>query len=223
MKRSGGDRFANDKSDMNRIFFTADLHFGHQNILRYQTDRPFADRDNTTAHDAWLLDLWRSTVDKKDMVYILGDLTFFKSEDARHLLEKLPGRKYLITGNHDGSVKAYSNYFQTTAQILDLTVRPSMCSRLTDNMVLNLCHYPLLTWNRKPHGSVMLHGHCHGKLDEYNRQSPDLRFDVGIDGELSRRCGGFVNVEAVYEAVMEKTKGESFAQYARQNYLPEYR
>ena len=169
MKRSGSDRFANDKSDMNKIFFTADLHFGHRNILRYQTDRPFADRDDTAAHDAWLLDLWRSTVDKKDMVYILGDLTFFKSEDARHLLEKLPGRKYLITGNHDGSVKAYPNYFQTTAQILD------------------------------------------------------LRFDVGIDGELSRRCGGFISVGAVYEAVMEKTKGEPFAQYARQNYLPEYK
>ena len=146
-----------------------------------------------------------------------------KELTASGYLEKLPGRKYLITGNHDGSVKAYSNYFQTTAQILDLTVRPSMCSRLTDNMVLNLCHYPLLTWNRKPHGSVMLHGHCHGKLDEYNRQSPDLRFDVGIDGELSRRCGGFISVEAVYDVAMEKTKGESFTQYARQNYLPEYR
>lgn len=220
MKWSGEDRSANDKSDMNRIFFTADLHFGHWNILRYQTDRPFANRDDTATHDAWLLNLWRSTVDKKDMVYILGDLTFFKSEDARYLLEKLPGRKYLITGNHDSSIKAYSNCFQTTAQILDLTIRPSMCSRLTENMVLNLCHYPLLTWNRKPYGSVMLHGHCHGKLDEL---SFDLKFDVGIDGELSRRCGGFISVEAAYEAIMEKTKGEPFAQYARQNYLPEYR
>ena len=84
MKWSGEGRSTNEKSNMNRIFFTADLHFGHRNILRYQTNRPFADRDDTAAHDAWLLDLWRSTVDKKDMVYILGDLTFFKSEDARH-------------------------------------------------------------------------------------------------------------------------------------------
>lgn len=53
----------------------------------------------------------------------------------------------------------------------------------------------------------MLHGHCHGKLGEYNLLSPDLRFDVGIDGELSHRCEGFISVEAVYEAVMEKTKG----------------
>ena len=96
-------RFYSVKSPLNRIFFTADLHFGHRNILRYQTDRPFTDHDDTAARDAWLLDLWRSTVDKKDMVYLLGDLTFFKSEDVRHLQEKLPGRKYLISGNHDGA------------------------------------------------------------------------------------------------------------------------
>ena len=29
---------------------------------------------------------------------------------ARHLLEKLPGQKFLIQGNHDGSIRAYSNY-----------------------------------------------------------------------------------------------------------------
>ena len=34
---------------------------------------------------------------------------------ARHLLEKLPWQKFLIQGNHDGSIKAYSNYFKTTA------------------------------------------------------------------------------------------------------------
>ena len=38
----------------------------------------------------------------------------------------------------------------------------------------------------------MLHGHCHGKLDEHNRLSNDLRFDVGIDGELAKRAGGFI-------------------------------
>lgn len=44
-----------------------------------------------------------------------------------------------------------------------------------------------------------------------------LRFDVGIDGELSRHCREFVSVEAVYEAAIEKTEGEPFAQYARPN------
>ena len=39
----------------------------------------------------------------------------------------------------------------------------------------------------------MLHGHCHGKFDEHNRLSNDLRFDVGIDGELAKRTGGYID------------------------------
>lgn len=83
---------------MNKIYFTADLHFGHSNILKHSPKRPFSDTVDIVAHDEWLLDLWKSTVDKRDTVYILGDLTFLKSENARHLLEKLPGQKFLIEG-----------------------------------------------------------------------------------------------------------------------------
>ena len=186
---------------MNKIFFTADLHFGHTNILKHQPNRPFA----------------------QEVHYILGDLTFFKSEDARHLLEKLPGQKFLIQGNHDGSIRAYSNYFKTTAQILDLTVKPTACPFLSENLMLTLCHYPMVTWNHKPYGSIMLHGHCHGKLDEHNRLSNDLRFDVGIDGELAKKAGGLVPLELIYETAMEKTGGVSFHQYAKNNYRSEVR
>lgn len=208
---------------MNKILFTADLHFGHTNILKHQPNRPFAQEVDTKAHDEYMLDLWKSSVGKRDLVYILGDLTFFKSEDARHLLEKLPGQKFLIQGNHDGSIRAYSNYFKTTAQILDLTVKPTACPFLSENLQLTLCHYPMVTWNKKPHGSIMLHGHCHGKLDEHNRLSNDLRFDVGIDGELAKRAGGFIPLELIYEAAMEKTGGVLFHQYAKQNYRSEVR
>ena len=75
---------------MNQIYFTADLHFGHPAILKHSPKRPFSDTVDIVSHDKWLLDLWLSTVDKRDTVYILGDLTFLKSEEARRLLEKLP-------------------------------------------------------------------------------------------------------------------------------------
>ena len=81
---------------------------------------------------------------------------------------------------------------------------------LSENLMLTLCHYPMVTRNNKPHGSIMLHGHCHGKLDEHNRLSNDLRFDVGIDGELAKRAEGFIPLELVYEVAMEKTGGVPF-------------
>ena len=67
---------------MDQIYFTADLHFGHPNILKHSPKRPYSDTMDIVAHDAWLLDLWRSTVDKRDTVYILVDLTFLKSEEG---------------------------------------------------------------------------------------------------------------------------------------------
>lgn len=31
----------------------------------------------------------------------------------------------------------------------------------------------------------MIHGHCHGKGDQINTDSKELRIDVGIDGNLA--------------------------------------
>lgn len=209
---------------MNRIFFTADLHFGHPGILKHSPQRPFSDTVDIVAHDEWLLDLWQRTVDKRDTIYILGDLTFLKSGEAKRLLEKLPGRKFLIEGNHDGSIRAYKNYFKEVYQIKEMRFRPTVASFLKEDLAIVMCHYPLLTWNQKPRGSIMLHGHCHGKLDEYNSQSMDLRFDIGIDGSLANLK--FLTLEDIYNAVTEKIKQHgcsSFAEYAQCNYSRELR
>lgn len=208
---------------MNQIYFTADLHFGHSTILKHSPKRPFSDTVDIVAHDEWLLDLWRNTVDKHDTVYILGDLTFLKSEDARRLLEKLPGQKFLIEGNHDGSVvKANRNYFKEVYQIKEMRFKQTVAAFLKDDFNVVMCHYPMVTWNNKPKGTVMLHGHCHGKLDEYNAQSSDLRFDVGIDGSLANLR--ILTLEDVYNAVIEKIKQagcNTFAEYAENNYRNE--
>ena len=215
---------------MNKIFFTADLHFGHTNVLKHCPERPYACDGDIEAHDGWLLDLWKSTVDKKDDIYILGDFTFLKSDDARHLLEKLPGRKFLVEGNHDGSIRSYGNYFVTVNQILDVKFSPKRAPILKDNLRVTMCHYPMVTWNHKPYGSIMLHGHCHGKLDEYNKLSPDLRFDIGIDGTLSRKIGAengtdfaLVDIEHLYREVIEKVGSVDFATYANASYKSEER
>lgn len=93
-----------------------------------------------------------------------------------------------------------------------------------------MCHFPMITWNHKPYGSIMLHGHCHGKLDEHNGMSPDLRFDVGIDGVLSRAVGketgnGFamIDIEHLYDAIRTKAGSTDFASYASASYSSEER
>lgn len=79
-------------------FVIADLHFGHENIIKYES-RPF---NNRIEMDKRLIELWNSMVGKNDVVYILGDFTLSRSKSIiKNLLDLLNGRKVLIMGNHD--------------------------------------------------------------------------------------------------------------------------
>lgn len=204
---------------MNNIFFSADTHIGHKNVLKYLTERPYSSEHDIIAHDHWLINLWQRTIDKSDKIYIAGDLTFYSSNEARRLLENLPGEKYLATGNHDASIKAHYNYFHKVEQIMEITIKSSIYGLLKEDLKIAMCHYPLLDWSGKHQGTVMLHGHCHGNLDETNNQSVDLRFDIGIDGALSKQAGGFIDIKTLYDAIMKKTCGLSPRNYAEKVYL----
>ena len=47
----------------------------------------------------------------------------------------------------------------------------------------------------------MLHGHYHGKQDEYNAQSMDLRFDVG-----ERVIASTVSVDEYFDELIDKVR-----------------
>ena len=53
-------------------WYTADLHFGHANIIRL-CNRPFRDADQM---DAILMENLRSRVDQCDHLWIVGDFAF---------------------------------------------------------------------------------------------------------------------------------------------------
>ena len=43
---------------MSNVYFSGDGHIGHQGILKYMPERPYATELDTTAHDKCLIDLW---------------------------------------------------------------------------------------------------------------------------------------------------------------------
>jgi calcineurin-like phosphoesterase family protein len=51
-------------------------------------------------HDAHIITQWNSVVAKRDVTYILGDVTMEKKAPYA-LLDRLNGRKHVVMGNHD--------------------------------------------------------------------------------------------------------------------------
>ena len=55
-------------------YYIADVHFGHQNILKFE-NRPFKTVEEM---DEEYIKRWNNKVKKGDEIYILGDLSFRK-------------------------------------------------------------------------------------------------------------------------------------------------
>lgn len=79
---------------MSQVLFQGCLHLGHESIAKY---RGF---NSAYEHDEHLITQYNKIVHKKDLVYLLGDITMEKSNDY-YQLDRLNGGKVVILGNHD--------------------------------------------------------------------------------------------------------------------------
>lgn len=74
------------------IFYIADMHFGHENVLRFD-DRPFSEIGQM---DETLIQNWNDRVADDDTVYVLGDAFWKNEENSVKILQQLNGHKHLF-------------------------------------------------------------------------------------------------------------------------------
>lgn len=81
-----------------RIWLCSDLHFHHENVLRYQRDT----RQFDTVYDMneAIIDHWNSVVSNDDVVFDLGDMFFCSLEEYEAILNRLRGNIIHLAGNH---------------------------------------------------------------------------------------------------------------------------
>jgi calcineurin-like phosphoesterase family protein len=79
---------------MSRVFAISDLHLSHKNMA---IKRGFK---NEIEHDEYIIKKWNSVVAKRDVVYVLGDVTM-ESKKHYYILDRLNGLKKVVGGNHD--------------------------------------------------------------------------------------------------------------------------
>lgn len=169
------------------IWFTADWHFFHDRILKFHPKRKEVFGTNMKDVTEKMILKWNTTVDKKDTVYILGDLAFGTFEDKRKLFHRLNGNKVLILGNHDKIPDELKSCFNHITLLKNMKFKKSVIPNLPKDIEVIMCHFPLYHWEHMENGSIMLHGHCHGTIDKDNKliQSDKIRIDVGLDSELA--------------------------------------
>ena len=159
------------------VWFTADLHLFHKNVIRY-SNRPFTDVDGM---NATLLENINKSVLPNDDLYILGDLIFGTSAQAQEFLRQVRCKNlFFVFGNHDKEMRkdAIKPFFKSMDEYKEISIHNK-----EDNSHQKIClfHYPVLEWNGAFRSSWMLHGHTHGNL-QYPEVLADKKIaDVGVD------------------------------------------
>ena len=169
------------KFNKDKLWFTSDTHFYHENIIKY-CNRPF---ENVVEMNAKLIYNWNKVVKYDDDIIIAGDFIHSGNLSLIHdIINYLNGDKWLCYGNHDYQNRLerdeISNRFNYHCwDAMDFQVEDP---ELEDGfMKFHINHYPCEFWTR---GAVHLHGHIHsGKLSSPNEicKFNPLRYDIGVD------------------------------------------
>jgi calcineurin-like phosphoesterase family protein len=166
-------------------WYTADLHFGHKNIIKY-CDRPWATAE---AMDAGLIERWNSVVGPDDTVWVLGDVAL--SPKAIGRVADLNGTKFLVAGNHDACWEAHRGHRRMADVYRDAGFAEVYATGIVDQHVIagqqvRLAHLPYQGdhkaedryADRRPidDGRPLVCGHVHTLWRTDGRQ-----LNVGVD------------------------------------------
>lgn len=168
------------------VFFSADLHISHAKVAEIRAAQNFIERipdehDQERVihwHDMALAINWDRVVKPDDIVWILGDISAggrAAQLNALEWIQNRPGKKHLITGNHDACSPIHRDSHKWQRIYLDAFESVQMAARRKiptseGNVTVLLSHFPYAgdrgqerysQWRLKDEGLTLLHGHTH--------------------------------------------------------------
>lgn len=137
----------------------SDTHWLHKNINKY-CHRTTPAYPTPESVDSLMEYNWKALVKPDDRIIHLGDLCYWGDGRELPMLRELPGRKFLIKGNHDNYPDEWyeDHGFEVVAQHQE-AIEFRFHHPLTGVLEVKLSHYaePLLS------KQVCVHGHVHGR------------------------------------------------------------
>ena len=160
---------------MNKIFFTSDLHFCHDRAFIYEP------RGFKSVHEMneQIIKNFNEVMDWEDSIYILGDCLLNNNEEGMKLLKRIPGRKFIVFGNHDTDNRQEMMFVEP--QLYPLGFASVM---KYNGYHFYLSHYPTITSNLDENKSlkrrvINLFGHTHSKNKFY--EGRPYMYNVALD------------------------------------------
>lgn len=172
-------------------FWTADLHLGHTNIIKY-CDRPYKHADEMNEA---LIANWNDRVTEDDEVWVLGDVALGHGESTLSMLAALKGHKYLLVGNHDRifpeNKDAYKDKWRPWYKAVFEEIYIWQAKTTLGGLDLKMCHFPYEPderhektgrfteyYPKRGKEDWLIHGHVH---TSWKTRPKTREINVGVD------------------------------------------
>lgn len=175
---------------MGRNLFIADLHIGSQRILKlcHRTFKTLEEQDQAIAEN------WKNAVGDDDTVYVLGDAAEGDYERVIRILSPLPGRKILVVGNHDDDESLL--HYQRSRLFESIM---GYAKTEEGGKEIILFHYPIMDWEDRQFGSVLVYGHIHNKdlpeIRGYYKDKPCYNCGADVVGFAPRTLEELIRIK----------------------------
>ena len=130
---------------MANIWFTADFHLNHSNILRY-CNRPFPNVEEMNQGILGQINRWVKT---NDILYFLGDFCMGSKARAVEFRRQIHCKTiFALPGNHDKQVRKLTQDFRWLDNLSEISI---------SRQRIVLCHYAMRVWNHSSHEARSAH------------------------------------------------------------------
>lgn len=171
-------------------YFTADLHFCHKNIPKFESTRTqFI--DNIELMNETTIKNWNAVVTNEDIVNIIGDVGIGAQANIVECVKRLNGKLRLWPGNHD-----HGNLLKKLESEAGVEVMPYMTKIKTHGVVVFVTHYPMDISERP--NLFNIHGHIHSQPSRLRNQ-----INVGVDQDWGLPFGQPIPKEMVEERILK--------------------
>lgn len=172
---------------MNRTWMISDLHFGHENIIKY-SNRPF---ETVEEMNSTIITNINKKVKNGHDLFILGDFCIGGNDMIADFCSQINGNKFLVLGNHDS---------KSPKRFRELGFDEVFKYPIILEEFYILSHKPVFLNDNMPY--VNIHGHIHQNVELCESGGKNMYYNVCVE-QLDYSPIDFNKIKEYYTVELE--------------------